>query len=437
MTDATLSLVHTGVNRRPLQLTTLALGWTILLLGCGIIFRTYDMTLASPALEFARQIGTPFMLAEILVILWAFAWGFSLSDIWRQMNAFTRTLLLIFASTFWIGTAAYSKLPAFSIALTIGTIIHLLFAAALVTLARPADLRSLDRMAIIIAAGFAVFSVMIARAMMFATPADMTFVAKLGWQFSIPGFISVRLFGAVCGAFAALLVGITLIGAERGHDRLYQYVSITLLGTLTIWTGTRAALLGVGVALLVALVVFRLRPTWPVLLKLALCLGVAAIVGPALAPAHDSAFQLIATGDYASADNATGGRISLWAGTWHTFLTHPWFGLGAGANRWALPPEFFPHVQPHNIVLQFLINWGVIATICALALLAIATWKAHRVAMRVRTVVPFVIMLDCLLAMSLVEGVFHFARETMLIMACFGLVFAAGQPDAEPMQRLT
>jgi exopolysaccharide production protein ExoQ len=84
------------------------------------------------------------------------------------------------------------------------------------------------------------------------------------------------------------------------------------------------------------------------------------------------------------------------------------------------PPR---HVQPHNILLQFLMSWGGPATALALTMMAIVTLKAHIIATQHRIVLPFLMMLDCLLVMSLLDGMTHFAQHLMLIMIGYGAIF--------------
>lgn len=54
------------------------------------------------------------------------------------------------------------------------------------------------------------------------------------------------------------------------------------------------------------------------------------------------------------------GRIELWIDAWHTFVNNPWLGVGPMhlASNWALN---FP--SPHQALLQFLSEWGLLATI--------------------------------------------------------------------------
>lgn len=54
------------------------------------------------------------------------------------------------------------------------------------------------------------------------------------------------------------------------------------------------------------------------------------------------------------------GRIIIWEATWETIKDNIFFGLGPQGYRF-MPNHYFG-VQPHNIFLQFLIEWGVVGT---------------------------------------------------------------------------
>ena len=253
---------------------------------------------------------------------------------------------------------------------------------------------------------------------------------EIVWQFIIPGFISVRLFGAFCGAIFSFLVVQKLLDEEAKRDRIRPYIWLTLCAAMVIWSGTRNAVLGAIIALLVMMMFYRLRPSGSKsVAALTLSLAIAFWLAISLIPFNDPAFMLIAPQDVASAENFSGGRASYWTAIWTAYGSVPLFGAGPFASFWILPEGAATHVQPHNIVLQFLLSWGLFATFAALATLAVATWRAHVIAFTHRKILPFLAMLDCLLVMSMFDGTFHFAQPLMLIMMSFGIIFSATKAE--------
>ena len=412
-------------SRQTLSLAGLATVWGALLIFMGLFYRTYDIAMASVGMEFSRQIGTPILVVEIAVTAFALSNGMILSDYWKRLSTLTRCLLAIFLSTFWVSSVFVSAIPPAAIMLNFGVVVQILFCMSLCHCLALVDRRGLERMRTIFLGTMLIFSVMILYQFVLATPPHK----MTTWQFAIPGFISVRIFGAVCGALVAYFLMTLLIDEEAHRARSWHYLALAFVLGLVIWTGTRAAVLGVVAALAIAVVFYRIRPAHVVFAKLCATVVVAATVATLLLP-PDPCFSLFQTGDYQSMDTATAGRLELWKVTWNAFLTVPVFGAGPAANSWMMPPDIFPHVQPHNVILQFLINWGLSGALPAFGLLCIATWRAHQIVRTERYLLAVLAMLDCLLVMSFVDGILHFARETMMVMMCYAIIFRAGRDGA-------
>lgn len=397
-----------------------------LLIVCGLVFRTYMITMATPLMEAARQLGVPFILAELGVIVWASRDGFSLVDFWKSLPAYGKWLTGIFLSSFWVGSVFVSELKNISILHNLFLLVHVAFACSVAHLVGRFSNNDLEKMAKVIIGGMAVFAIMTAYAFIFHPPLNFAPGTEI-WQFAIPGFISVRLFGAFCGAIFCLMLGIFLLTEEQKGLTPWHWLWIILPAAMMIWTGTRAAVLGSVVALALAVIVYRVRPSWRVALGIVGALAIAAVIAISLLPYGDPVFYLYYPGDASSAAAASGGRLEYWPAVWHMYLKMPIFGAGPFATYYILDPALAVHVQPHNIVLQFLISWGGPATICALSIMAILTLKAHLIAWKHRIVLPFLMMLDCLLVMSLVDGIAHFAQHLMLIMIGYGAIFGYKQ----------
>ena len=331
----------------------------------------------------------------------------------------------MFLSTFWVGGIFYSEtVPLASIA-NIATLLHIAFAVSLGHLIGNINSTSIDKLALLVTGGMAIFALMIAKVFIFHPPLSTFPKEVFQWQFAVPGFISVRLFGAFCGALLTFIVFLT-IDREKSHNaRHWHFIAVALIAGMLIWSGTRAALVGFATAALCGAYFFRVRISAKTFAKLLLCFTAATVAATLLIPYDDCTFSFICSGDYSDANVATGGRLYLWEFYARSFLDYPLFGAGPFSASWLAPDGPIKHVQPHNVVLQFLMNWGVIASAAAFALLAVATRRAHNITLAQPHLTPFLMMLYCLLAMSMFDGIFFFARDTMLIMLSYGIIFAA------------
>jgi exopolysaccharide production protein ExoQ len=394
-----------------------------LLIFCGFLFWTYTISMPVQSMEMVRQLGLPFIVAELAFILWAATRGFRLDAFWRGLAPYLKWSVLLFLGTFWIGSAFYSEVRPLAVLHNIFMLIQLVFACALAFAVGRFDYEDIHKMATALAAGLLLFCGMTAYAFTFHPPLSSMPNNEIIWQYAVPGFISLRLFGAFCGALFCFLLGVCILADERKKLNFWHIAWMILAAAMVIWSGTRAAVLGAIVATAMAMVFFRVRPSLKAVAAFCIAIAIATAIALALVPKGDILFLLYTSGDVATGDAATGGRLEYWTSVWNAYLHYPIFGAGPYATGFLLDGGDVVHVQPHNIVLQFLITWGAIATFFALVIMAIATWKVHRIAARHRIILPFLMMLDCLLLMSLLDGMTHFAQPLMLIMISYAAIF--------------
>lgn len=410
---------------KPMSFFTLGVLISVLLILNGLLFKTYAIAMTSPTWEAARQLGLSYVFAETCVIIYAVRRGLDLGKIWSGLPFHVRSAAALFLIYFWIGGTFFSDAAPFALAQNVIFIVHVLFALATYHSMTLVDVSSLRQFVHPLGIGLFVFCGMTAWAFLNHPPITTMPDGEIIWQFVIPGFISVRLFGAFCGAIFCLLLAQLLLDEESEPRRISPYLWLTLCGAMTVWSGTRNAILGIVVVAAIMLIFYGIRVRGLKSLFY-LVVSAATAIGLALSliPFNDPAFMLVALQDTATAESISGGRASYWNDVWNAYLTVPWFGAGPFASFWILPDGAQTHVQPHNIILQFLLSWGLPATLLALAILAYATWKAHCVCFRQRQALPFLAMLDCLLVMSLFDGMAHFAQPLMLMMICFGVIFS-------------
>ncbi len=404
-----------------------------LLIISGLIFRTYQVSMPHPGVEFLRQWGLPFIVAELAVIFVAMRNGFSLASALQKLPKAAQILLVVFLGTFWVGGAFVSIIPAYASLFNVSTVVHLIFVAALAHSSKDVTAAGLAKMQNAITAGVAIFACMTAAAFIFHPSYSLFPEGRIVWQFAIPGFISGRLFGALVGALLTFAVAKLLVDDENRATDNWNYAGIFLLATLMIWSGTRAAILGFIVAGLIGIFAFRLRIRWAVFARLAVLAAVSTAIAYLLIPPGDTTqdFFPIHFGDLQGAAAMIGGRPDYWSDHLNAYMQSPIFGAGPASPLWIVSKETGRHVQPHNVVLQFLMSWGVVAALSALALLAWAAKSAHLRTLSNRPALPLMLMLYCLLAMSFFDGMLHFAQHTMLAMICFGFLCRTS-PETNP-----
>ncbi len=398
------------------------------------IYPTYRHFMPSPVAESSRLLELPFVVCEALVICWALGRGMELRQLARSLPRDCRRAAALLMLGVWGSTLLVSKVPSISLAISVSTVLHLLFAAAVLHLLRTGRPPSVDRFAIGLGAGLVALAAVTAWRFLLPPPLWQVPGGVIEWSSSLPGFISVRHFGSWTGAVTAI-AALLVLQRPRGATWSWREALFLLSAAMTIWSGTRAAVLAIALSCAIAVAGRGRLPDWQIVGRVAVLTIVSTAVAYLLRPHGDQAFFLVRLGDAAGGgvEAFTSGRLSLWIATFQKWLEAPFFGWGSGSTFWEVYTGW-PHTQPHNFVLQFLISWGVVGTCGALWLLARATASAHECASADSELWPLYAGLCALLIMALLEGMLHYPRFIMLIAALYALIFQLAERRVAAMR---
>jgi O-antigen ligase len=248
---------------------------------------------------------------------------------------------------------------------------------------------------------------------------------------SVPNFEQVRHFGTA--AFFAAASGCGMVALSSRLRLLPLFLTFSALFGI-IATGSRAPLLA-WAGLVVLLTCFgprRLRVAASGLVILTLALSSVWLLDRSGLFQSPSIFTRVEqSGDPQQFDS---GRLVMWRAVAGVIAEHPWFGLGAEAQRLSRCCDV-RLAHPHNFVLQLLMQFGLVGN----ALLAALGWRAVKGLGGLRQVWSLVFsspenrVLACMLAayfvLALVDGLLFFAIP-MIHLALFAGLFAAGLHQA-------
>jgi len=387
----------------------------------ALLYPTYIHRVDPGWAEWTRLLEMPFVVAELVAIQIAVRRGYRDAALWRALPRDVQAAFGLLAIGLTVSSVFRSQHPFDSILLSLITLVHLRFCAAIHFLARGermTDIRALFRW---LTLGLGALAVLTVWRFQLPPPAASVPGGVIEWASALPGFINVRHFGSWSGAITAGLMLALLYGEE--DDQHATALAYVLAAGLTCWSGTRAALLAMAVVAAIALVSLRRWPSRARMLRIVALSALALGLGLLLLP-DDPVFFLYAAGDGQDANAATGGRLALWHATFARWLDAPLFGWGSGSTFWEVYVGW-THTQPHNVVLQCLISWGVVGAAGALWLLGRAIVATHRTGIDDARLLPLTGMLYSLLFMSLLEGMLHYPRFIMMIAVGFALLFAA------------
>lgn len=385
----------------------------------AIIYPTYTHMVYPEYFEWTRLHELPFVFFEFLVILFALAKGFELSGSWIKLPRDVKAATLLLLVGAFIGSVFFSKHGVVSVAASCIIVIHLIFSAALYHLLVREEERDLSSIMTAFAVSLAILTVY--TAWWFATAPDPSTVpgGEIRWDNAIPGFISVRHFGAWSGAITAGFA-ISILCGRDSKNWNWNHLLYTSCAAVTVWTGTRAAVLAIIFVVLVSLLTLRKLPTWKAIGRAAVLTGVALTLAWLFLLEYP-AFQLIVLSEYGDIGKATGGRSELWSQTFHRWLASPWFGWGTDSTFWETYIGW-NHTQPHNVILQFLISWGVVGASGGLYLIGRAIRQVHTVGFTNESLRPLTAVLYGFLFQSLLEGMLYYPRFIGAIIFLFVLV---------------
>jgi exopolysaccharide production protein ExoQ len=395
------------------------------------VYPTYMHMMPNPIHEWTRLQEIPFVLCEFLVICWAITRGMEIRHIIAKIPKDCLIACVIFFIGLWSSTLFLSKVSVTSYVISISFMIHLMFGFSVFYLVSTSKKEVFEQF------GRGLFFGLIALALItawrFALPPPAWTVpgGVIKWDSALPGFISVRHFGSWTGAIAAIFAAV-LIKREDESAFSWHDLAYTFAVGLTIWSGTRAAVLAIALACAILVVGMWRLPSLRTIGRLSILTGIAACLAWLLIPYNDSNFYLFAPDDsFGGSGEITSGRWEMWVATYNIWLKSPWFGWGSGSTFWEVRALGWQHTQPHNFVLQFLISWGLLGASGAFWLLGRAVVGAQRRTLAQPDLWPYMSGLYALLAMACLEGMLHYPRFIMLIVVLLAIVYRLGSVETE------
>ncbi|MEO6995126.1 MAG: O-antigen ligase family protein [Lacunisphaera sp.] len=400
---------------------------------------SFLLAAALVAMPFLQFLPIDFDRTGVLCLTLPFLWSgrslleSALTRIWQTFGWFSGCLLIFFAVA---AGSAMAAGPQFAPAL-VTTACWVLFAATaliageLVARAPATGARLLGALALSTLAGIVVVWVL----------------WWIGGRGPVPLYAHYRIFGlhTISGAVAAIALIIQSWDSPRRRYGWFAVGAVNWAGLL--WSGGRAPMValvlplaawwlvgnatlrrrlaGSGAGLLIAglllsLVMWTPRPElgwWNALHR-----TTSANVGPAL-----------------SVSAITSTRSDFWRESLDRVQLRPWLGHGADAYRHLTPK--LDGQQPHNFILQLLLDVGVIGTGAALLFLSALLLKAVRRAVAERglgTTAPWLaLVLACLIA-GLLDGVFyHLVALLPATIALGTLAATSSNPEKKPRRNRT
>ena len=348
---------------------------------------------ASASVRVAKAHGFPILAIELATICVALLGG-------RLPRVAFRNLMILAALLFVMWTSAFfAPAQGRSVLWTAIWLVHFGFGYSV---AASFD----DRVAVrAMLVAFGLFVVILTLRGMFWPVAD--------WENNPPAFDQIRRFGYYAAAIAGLSIG--LFALKRSMQ--LAFVCATLAFGMMFWSGARGAIAAIAIGAVVSIAIFpSARKRSVVMLAPA-----AALVGLAVASLLPVPVSSMGIGRMAAIDatmGATSGRTGMWRDVLQAIVEKPIFGWGEAQTHIVS----LPLAQPHNVVLQLLLAWGILGTIAVGFLACAASVHAYRNVKAQPNLLPLAVAAMVILTYAMVDGALFHVHSVSIFAMSVGLL---------------
>ena len=371
-----------------------------------------------------RFFSVPILAAEMLVVVLALLSGFDIRRAIGRMHPITR-----FGAIGWLVVASISALlaeerPHFALLLYLSTLIQAAFLLTvwdrLSTSWSAWNFRFLAALAI----GTAVYF-----SLVFMLAYSQKDNPAFDWHKFGAGVSHVRHLSYYGVALAGIAAGLLAVAKLQFH-RISAGVLLTAGFWLIFWSGGRSAV-GAGILVLVAIAASLPTEERKKFAAGAVIAFVAAIplsylfVPPVDFWGPNSIFSRT-VGEKAN-ENFSSGRYAIWISTIETLHSKPLIGFGEGQFRFAVPAAEGNFNHPHNALLQYLFQWGILGSL-ALATIAFPTMKNLTGSLKLRPEValPAFGAVFGLCAQSALDGPLYYPYPAMIFLVGLATLASIG-----------
>lgn len=258
------------------------------------------------------------------------------------------------------------------------------------------------------------------------------------WMSRLPGVTWVRHIGYFVAPALATLVA-WHVSVTRPGARAVAAIALVILAAFGFWTGTRGIFFSLTVSYLITMFfipALKDRRCWTIVL-MAISLGAA--LSTQIPVPQETGFGIVARtspDSYSSVSEMGSGRLELWQDTLRTIGQGSLVGYGAGKYRPLMAHYGYEFNHPHNFVLQIVFQWGPVGAIALFGLLAAGWLRSARVVYQTGTRNgPAFLVLNTLLAYSMIDGTGHYAFPLSIMGVALGYLLSQSKTLIETTAR--
>lgn len=252
------------------------------------------------------------------------------------------------------------------------------------------------------------------------------------WVSSLPGFTHIRHSGYFLMPAIALSTG--MIAVSTGKRRNLHVLLLAINFGFAIWTGSRGPIMIFIVMIALALILFAIMRNIRTVGTIALALGAGTLLSQLVPAPNHSAFNALSRfeGNHAqSADKLSSGRTEIWRDTLRGIAQQPVIGHGGSQFRIQVAAAKKTYNHPHDSILQFAYEWGLVGAAALLALLGLLGQKLLKLAVsNPERHLPLFLATISISMFSLIDGLFYYNLPIMLFLTCAFLMITHAEANA-------
>lgn len=357
----------------------------------------------------ARLFWLPTLFFEISIFVLAVVKGLNLSKSYGNLPNPVKACLFLWLLSLSISTVQAEAAPHLALPGAGFWVIHLLFFAAVAHLfERSTSIPSEFVTILPLASATAGLVVMV---FVYFTGLDSGF----NWVEDLPGFGHIRHTGYIFAPAIALSLG--HIAARPTQSKRVHMGLIAINTALMLWLGSRGPVFGLLLGLAICFPVFGELRSLAFVKRATTSIGLGALASVLLPIPQKTAFGALQRFWNGSADPTafSSGRTEFWFEALALISERPFFGYGVQQFQFASETARGFSKHPHQSILQFIFDWGVIGGGLFLCLMMLCTYYAFfrsRCPADVKLVSALVTA--TLFSFSLIDGIYFYSYTIAL-----------------------
>lgn len=310
-----------------------------------------------------RHLSLPTVVIEIFIVYIASRGGFDPAAVYRNLELKTKIAIIVWSifavfTTFFVSSDILS-----SLFILMRYFIHCIVLCCLVFLVLQSENFNVKKWIEFLTIGALLYLISLLVFVYLTRNSD-----SFPWALRLPSATNIRQIGNLLSILA--IAPITALLARDHSQKAYYFLAVSLIIAFVTWTGTRGGMLGLALGSTLGIIAtFKFTSLRNIALLTTSWVGGALFSIPFFRPAADfGLFRMVKT--VTTDQQLSPGRTEMWRDTFFEILQNPFLGYGSGNFRQNMLEKYhYDFNHPHNVILQYIYDWGIFGGLAALVIL--------------------------------------------------------------------